>query len=216
MTPIPRPHVRMPSLPHPSPAEGAHIDLPEGDEDRFATPQGEESGSEHGHAGHPVVLALGSNLGNRAETLLAAVREIAAIDGLELTGASDLYESAAVKLGGVDPDAPTYLNAVATAVYSGEPHRLLAEVNRIEAHHGRERNERWGDRTLDIDIITFGALVSSDETLTVPHPRAAERDFVLAPWLQLDAEAILPGCGRVVDLLAALDNTVRVYAGGDR
>ncbi|HYI34062.1 MAG TPA: 2-amino-4-hydroxy-6-hydroxymethyldihydropteridine diphosphokinase [Glaciibacter sp.] len=162
------------------------------------------------------MLALGSNLGDREAILSAAMREIAAIDGLELTGASDLYESAAVKPGGVDLDAPAYLNAVVTALYSGEPHALLAAVNRIEADHGRERSEHWGDRTLDIDIVTFGALISADETLTVPHPRAAERDFVLAPWLQLDPDAFLPGRGRVRDLLAALDTTVRVYAGGDR
>jgi 2-amino-4-hydroxy-6-hydroxymethyldihydropteridine diphosphokinase len=215
MSPIPRPHVRMPSTPRPSPAEGSQIALPEGDEGRFATPQG-DAGRGTDRAGEPVVLALGSNLGNRVAILSAAMREIAAIDGLELTGASDLYESAAVKPGGVDLDAPTYLNAVVTAFYTGEPHTLLAAVNRIEADHGRERSEHWGDRTLDIDIVTFGALISSDETLTVPHPRAAERDFVLAPWLQIDPDALLPGRGRVRDLLAALDTTVRVYAGGDR
>jgi 2-amino-4-hydroxy-6-hydroxymethyldihydropteridine diphosphokinase len=215
MSPIPRPHVRMPSAPHPSPAEGSQIALPEGDEGRFATPQ-RDTGTGSERPGESVVLALGSNLGDRVGILLAAMREIAAIDGLELTGASDLYESAAVKPGGVDLDAPQYLNAVVTAVYSGEPHALLAAVNRIEADHGRERNEHWGDRTLDIDIVAFGGLVSADETLTVPHPRAAERDFVLAPWLQLEPDAVLPGHGRVVDLLAALDTTVRVYAGGDR
>jgi 2-amino-4-hydroxy-6-hydroxymethyldihydropteridine diphosphokinase len=215
MTPIPRPHVRMPATPPPSPAEGSQIALPEGDEGRFATPQ-RDAGRESERSGEPVVLALGSNLGDRVAILSAAMREIADLDGLELTGASDLYESAAVKPGGVDLDAPRYLNAVVTAVYSGEPHALLAAVNRIEADHGRERSEHWGDRTLDIDIVTFGGLVSADETLTVPHPRAAERDFVLAPWLQLDPDAVLPGRGRVVDLLAALDNTVRVYAGDDR
>lgn len=215
MTPIPRPHVRMPSTPPPSPAEGSHIALPEGDEGRSATRQ-RDTGSESGRSGKPVVLALGSNLGDRVAILSAAMREIADIDGVELTGASDLYESAAVKPGGVDLEAPRYLNAVVTAFYSGEPHTLLAAVNRIEADHGRERSEHWGDRTLDIDIVTFGELVSADETLTVPHPRAAERDFVLAPWLQLDPDAILPGRGRVVDLLATLDTTVRVYAGDDR
>lgn len=193
MTPIPRPHVRMPST----------------------TPQ-RDAGGESGRSGEPVVLALGSNLGDRVAILSAAMREIADIDGVELTGASDLYESAAVKPGGVDLEAPRYLNTVVTAVYTGEPHALLAAVNRIEADHGRERSEHWGDRTLDIDIITFGGLVSADETLTVPHPRAAERDFVLVPWLQLDPDAILPGRGHVVDLLAALDTTVRVYAGDDR
>ena len=100
--------------------------------------------------------------------------------------------------------------------YSGAPRTLLAAVNRIEADHGRERVEHWGDRTLDIDIITFGDLVSDDPALTLPHPRAAERDFVLVPWLQLAPDALLPGRGRVDQLLATLGNTVRVYAGGDR
>jgi 2-amino-4-hydroxy-6-hydroxymethyldihydropteridine diphosphokinase len=121
-----------------------------------------------------------------------------------------------VKPGGVDHDAPSYLNAVVTATYTGEPAALLQAVNRIEDAHGRERVERWGDRTLDIDIITFGGLVLSDEKLTIPHPRAWERDFVLAPWLQLDPDAVVPGRGPVKHLLAATGTTVRVYAGGDR
>lgn len=189
MTPIPRPFVRMPSS--------------------QPLPRSMEQGT-------AVVLALGSNLGDRAQTLVAAAREIGAIEGLELTGVSDLYESAAVKLGGVDHDAPSYLNAVVTAAYTGEPAALLRAVNRIEDAHGRERAERWGDRTLDIDIIAFGDLVLSDEKLTIPHPRAWERDFVLAPWLQLDPDAVVPGRGPVKDLLDAVGTTVRVYAGGDR
>ncbi len=209
MTPIPRPFVRMPSSkPFPT-GEGSQIVLPDGKEGRYATPQSTGQGT-------AVVLALGSNLGDRAQTLVAAAREIGAIEGLELTGVSDLYESAAVKPGGVDHDAPSYLNAVVTATYTGEPAALLRAVNRIEAAHGRERVERWGDRTLDIDIITFGGLVLSDEKLTIPHPRAWERDFVLAPWLQLDPDAVVPGRGPVKDLLAAVGTTVRVYAGGDR
>lgn len=191
MTPIPRPFVRMlSSKPLRSPQ-----------------PMGQATA---------VVLALGSNLGDRAETLVAAAREIGAIVGLELTAVSDLYESAAVKPDGVDHDAPSYLNAVVTATYTGEPAALLQAVNRIEDAHGRERVERWGDRTLDIDIIAFGDLVLSDERLTIPHPRAWERDFVLAPWLQLDPDAVVAGRGPVKDLLAALRTTVRVYAGGDR
>lgn len=192
MTPIPRPHVRMPS----------------------ASPGSPRSGDES--VGTPVVLALGSNLGDRAGTLVAAARAIGDIHGLELMAVSDLVESVAVKPGGPDPDAPEYLNAVVTATYAGEPTALLAAVNAIEDDFGRERTERWGDRTLDIDIITFGGIESNDETLTLPHPRAGERDFVLVPWLQVDPDAELPGRGRVDELLRELGTTVRVHRGGDR
>jgi len=81
---------------------------------------------------------------------------------------------------------------------------LLAYLHAIEARHGRERRERWGDRTLDLDLIAYGDVTSADPRLTLPHPRAAERDFVLAPWLAVDPDAVLPGAGRVDELLARL------------
>ncbi|MDJ0349959.1 2-amino-4-hydroxy-6-hydroxymethyldihydropteridine diphosphokinase [Cryobacterium sp. PH29-G1] len=159
-----------------------------------------------------VVLALGSNLGDRAGTLTGAVRDLAALPGAAFVALSPVYESAAVKLDGVDETAPRYLNAVLTMDYIGDPHTLLHAVNAIEAEHGRVRAERWGDRTLDIDLIVFGQMSVNDERLTLPHPRAAERDFVLAPWLDLDADAAIPGRGLVRDLLAATANTVRRIA----
>ena len=155
-----------------------------------------------------VVLALGSNLGDRAATLSEAVRDLAALPGAALMAVSPVYESAAVKPGGVDESAPRYLNAVLTIDYAGDPHGLLDAVNAIEAEHGRVRAERWGDRTLDIDLIVFGDLSVEDDRLTLPHPRAAERDFVLAPWLDVDSAAVIPGRGLVLDLLAATGNTV--------
>ena len=156
-----------------------------------------------------VVLALGSNLGDRAATLALAVQSIAGLPKTALVAVSPVYESVAVKLDGVDESAPRYFNAVLTIDYSGNPHALLDAVNVIEARHGRVRAERWGDRTLDIDLIVFGALILDDDRLTLPHPRAAERDFVLAPWLDLDAAAVIPGRGPVRDLLAATTRTVR-------
>lgn len=172
--------------------------------------------SQDGPAGASVVLALGSNLGDRESTLRDAARAIADIDGVELTAVSHLYESAAVKPDGIDADAPRYLNAVVTARYSGDPHTLLDAVNAIEAEHGRVREERWGDRTLDIDIIAFGDLELSEDRLVIPHPRAWQRDFVLAPWLELEPDAVIPGRGRVSDLLAASDNSARTYVGDHR
>ncbi|TFC16518.1 2-amino-4-hydroxy-6-hydroxymethyldihydropteridine diphosphokinase [Cryobacterium algoritolerans] len=166
----------------------------------------------------PVVLALGSNLGDRARTLAAAVRALADLPGFDLTGVSPAFESAAVKPSGVDETAPRYLNSVVAGRYTGTPQALLDAVNRIEADHGRERAERWGDRTLDIDIIVFGTLEVSDARLTIPHPLAHERDFVLAPWLELDPEAVIPGRGPVLALLADLHPTVTPYReiGGSR
>jgi 2-amino-4-hydroxy-6-hydroxymethyldihydropteridine diphosphokinase len=165
--------------------------------------------------GVSAVLALGSNLGDRAATLRTAVHEIGAIDGVELVTVSPIYESAAVKLDGIDAEAPEYLNAVVGIRYHGEATDLLDAVNRIEAAHGRVRAERWGDRTLDIDLITVGALQQSDPRLTLPHPRAAERDFVLVPWLDIDPDAEIAGVGRVATLLRTLPNTVRRHVGND-
>jgi 2-amino-4-hydroxy-6-hydroxymethyldihydropteridine diphosphokinase len=159
-----------------------------------------------------VVLALGSNLGDRAATLADAARVIADIEGLDLDGVSPVFESAAVKPHGVDPAAPPYLNAVLTARYTGDPHALLDAINAVENDHGRVRAERWGDRTLDIDIIVFGELRLADDRLTIPHPRAWQRDFVLAPWLALDPDAVIPGKGRVDELLAAAGSSVRPQA----
>jgi 2-amino-4-hydroxy-6-hydroxymethyldihydropteridine diphosphokinase len=157
------------------------------------------------------LLALGSNLGDRAATLAAAVAALADVPGLELTGVSPAYDSAAVKPDGVDDTAPRYLNLVVGIRYTGDPHTLLDAVNAIENEHGRVRAERWGDRTLDIDIIVFGGLELHDDRLTIPHPRAGERDFVLAPWLDLDPHAFLPGRGQVSTLLGSIENTVTRY-----
>lgn len=154
----------------------------------------------------PVVLAIGSNLGDRESTLRDAVHAINAIDGVTVDAASSLVQTPALKLAGVDHSAPAYLNAVVLARSALEPHALLEQVQRIETAHGRVREERWGDRTLDIDIVAFAHLQVDDELLTIPHPRAAERSFVLVPWLQLDPGAIVPGVGPAAELLAGIDN----------
>lgn len=154
----------------------------------------------------PLVLALGSNLGDRESTLRDAVHAISRIDGVSVDAASSLVQTPALKLAGVDHSAPAYLNAVVLARSALEPHALLEHLQRIEADHGRVREERWGDRTLDIDIVTFAHLLVDDERLSIPHPRVAERAFVLVPWLQLDPGAVLPGVGRAADLLAGIEN----------
>jgi len=155
------------------------------------------------------ILSLGSNLGDREATIRAAVRDIAMV--AEITAVSSLVETAALKPTGVDAAAPAYLNAVVAVRTHREPLDLLRELLAIEAAHGRVRDIRWGDRTLDIDIVAFGEVISDAAELTIPHPRAAERAFVLAPWLELDPDAVLPGFGRVDTLLAASGDTVTPY-----
>jgi 2-amino-4-hydroxy-6-hydroxymethyldihydropteridine diphosphokinase len=156
-------------------------------------------------AGIRAVIALGANLGERSETLEAAVREIAALPLTDGVRVSPAIETVAVTTEGDDPDAPRYLNAVAEVQTRLAPSVLLAALHGIEAAHGRVRRERWGDRTLDLDLIAWGSVRSSDPAVQLPHPRAAERSFVLAPWLRLDPAAELPGSGRVDELLARLE-----------
>lgn len=157
----------------------------------------------------PVLFAFGANLGDRGETIVAAQQALAGTAGITDFQASPLHESIAVTLDGPDPEAPRYLNSVASARTSLDPHSLLNVMQRIEHDFGRVRAARWGSRTIDIDLILYGGRVISDERLTVPHPRAHERDFVLSPWLDLDPSAVLPGHGRVTDLLERVgDSTV--------
>lgn len=154
-----------------------------------------------------VLLAFGANLGDRGETITRAQQMVANTPGVTDFRASPLRETIALTPAGPDPEAPRYLNGVATAHTTLTPHELLAALQRIERTHGRERTTRWGDRTLDIDLILYGGRVIKDEQLTVPHPRAHERDFVLAPWLALDPNAVLMGHGRVAELLERIGDT---------
>jgi 2-amino-4-hydroxy-6-hydroxymethyldihydropteridine diphosphokinase len=146
----------------------------------------------------PTVLALGANLGHPAATLAAAVRELAQTPGIELTGVSPVAVTRPV---GGPEGQPDYLNLVLAVETELSPYALLAVCQSIEQAHHRTREVRWGPRTLDIDVITYADLSSDDPVLTLPHPRAHERAFVLAPWSWLDPEATLSG--RSVAVLAA-------------
>ncbi|GAB3151203.1 2-amino-4-hydroxy-6-hydroxymethyldihydropteridine diphosphokinase [Microbispora hainanensis] len=150
-----------------------------------------------------VVIALGSNLGRRMENLQGAVDELFDAPGLTFVAASPVYETDPV--GG--PEQGPYLNAVVVADSILDPRTLLDRVQSIETAFGRERRERWGPRTLDVDLITVGDLMSDDPVLTLPHPRAHERAFVLVPWAQVDPGAVLPGRGSVAALLAGTDQS---------
>jgi 2-amino-4-hydroxy-6-hydroxymethyldihydropteridine diphosphokinase len=138
-----------------------------------------------------VVIALGSNLGDREATLIEAINQLATI--ITVLKVSTFHETAPV--GG--PEQPDYLNAVLIGESELEPAELLRKMQEIELSAGRQRIERWGARTLDLDLITAGDLVLESELLTLPHPRAHERRFVLDPWLEIDSKAYLPGFGEV-------------------
>ena len=135
------------------------------------------------------VLALGSNLGESRDTLSRAVAELADHPGVRLQAVSPVVRTRPV--GG--PDQPDYLNLVVSVETDLAPHGLLAHCQAVENRHHRTREVRWGPRTLDVDIITYGDLVLDDETLTLPHPRAATRAFVLQPWAWMDPDAVLSG-----------------------
>lgn len=136
------------------------------------------------------VLALGSNLGASADTLSQAIAELGAADGVEVVAESPRVVTAPV---GGPEGQPDYLNQIIEVHTTLAPLQLLALAHRVEQAHHRERIVRWGPRTLDIDIITFGTLTSEDEELTLPHPRAAERGFVLVPWSWMDPGAFVGG-----------------------
>ena len=149
------------------------------------------------------VLALGSNLGDRQDILQGGVDAIAGIEGVRLTGVSPVYET--VPAGG--PPQPDYLNAVVLADVTISSRELLDRLHEVEAAFDRVRLVRWRPRTLDIDIIAVAGEQSDDPDLTLPHPRAHERAFVLAPWHDVDPDAVLPGYGPVAGLLARADQT---------
>jgi len=150
------------------------------------------------------VVAFGANLGDRAETIRLAAERISRLPLVEDLRLSELQESVAVRLDGPDPTAPAYVNAVALLNTRLAPQVLLGLLHAIEDEHGRVRAERWGDRTLDLDLIVYGEVRSDDPHVLLPHPRAAERLFVLEPWLTLDPDAEIPGQGKVADLVEAL------------
>ena len=154
------------------------------------------------------VIAFGANLGDREATIASATRELAGSDGIELVAVSPVYETPAVKPTGIDPDAPGYLNGVILIETSLDPHALLDLLQRLEVEHGRVRDERWGDRTLDLDLIDFGGREFADERLELPHPRAWQRAFVLQPWLDIDPDAALVGRGPIAELRAAASDEV--------
>ena len=148
-----------------------------------------------------VVLAIGGNLGDVPVTLMHTVEALSYMEGFQIEDVSPIMRTKPVLAPGQAPQ-PDYWNAVVVGSAIATPDELFAQTSRIERELGRERHERWGARSVDIDIIQVEGLASSDPVLTLPHPRAKDRAFVLAPWLLCEPDAILEGVGRVCDLLA--------------
>jgi 2-amino-4-hydroxy-6-hydroxymethyldihydropteridine diphosphokinase len=143
-------------------------------------------------------LALGSNLGDRLANLQAAVRALGAEPRIRVVRSSRVYETDPV-----GPPQPDYLNAVIEVRTRLEPRRLLEAALAVERELGRVRDERWGPRTIDVDVLTFDAVVLDGPALTIPHPRMHERGFVLIPLLELEPDPQLPGGRRIGEVRTA-------------
>ncbi|MFD6287236.1 2-amino-4-hydroxy-6-hydroxymethyldihydropteridine diphosphokinase [Streptomyces sp. NPDC060205] len=154
------------------------------------------------HNPERAVISLGSNLGNRLETLQGAIDALEDTPGVRVKAVSPVYET---EPWGVEADSqPSYFNAVIVLRTTLPPSSLLERAHAVEEAFHRVRDERWGPRTIDVDIVAYADVVSDDPTLTLPHPRAHERAFVLAPWNDVEPEAQLPGRGPVAQLLTAV------------
>jgi 2-amino-4-hydroxy-6-hydroxymethyldihydropteridine diphosphokinase len=141
-------------------------------------------------------LGLGSNLGDRLTNLQAAVDALQTEPGLRVTASSRVWET--VPVGG--PPQPDYLNAVIGVETDLSARDLLDVARRVEGRMGRVRNERWGARSLDVDILLYDEEQIDEPELVVPHPRLAQRAFVLLPLLELEPDPILPDGTRLKDM----------------
>ncbi len=150
---------------------------------------------------HPIrraVISIGSNLGERRTTLQGALDSLSDTPDVWVTGVSGVYETEPVD----SPEgAKDFLNAVVLLDTTLSARTLLERALAIESAFGRERGERNAPRTLDVDLIVVGDRRNDEDDLTLPHPRAAERAFVLVPWLDLEPDAEIPGYGAVADLV---------------
>jgi 2-amino-4-hydroxy-6-hydroxymethyldihydropteridine diphosphokinase len=150
-------------------------------------------------------LALGSNLGDRLETLRRAALLLDAVDGIDVVRSSRVYETEPV-----GPPQPAYLNAVLEISTSLDPRGVLEAALEVEAELGRVRDERWGPRTLDVDVLLFDDREIDEPDLVVPHPRMHERGFVLVPLGELVTDPMLPGGRRRSTLRLAPDMVLGV------
>jgi 2-amino-4-hydroxy-6-hydroxymethyldihydropteridine diphosphokinase len=148
-------------------------------------------------------IALGANLGDRRKNLDDALALLSCTPGVKVTAVSSFLENPAV---GGPSDSPPFLNAAAEIETALTPIDLLHRLLEIERSLGRERREKWGPRTIDLDLLIYGNQVLSTPELIVPHPRLAERRFVLQPLAEIAPKALVPGVGKCVsELLAGIE-----------
>ena len=148
------------------------------------------------------VLAIGSNLGDRLNRVQGGVAALEDTPEVTIVAISSVYETAPL---GAPEGSGRFLNAVVLIDTTLTVHTLLDRALAIEDAFGRERGEPNAPRTLDVDLIVVGDRVAADDQLTLPHPRAHERGFVLAPWLEIDPEGEIPGKGFVADIIGGVD-----------
>ncbi len=156
----------------------------------------------------PVLLAIGGNIGDVEQTLRETVEELDRMIGVDVLSTSALVKSAPA--GG--PPQPDYLNAVVRIRTERAPRELLGACHGLEIVHDRERTEPNGPRTLDIDIVDFDGAVGQTDDLTLPHPRAKDRAFVMVPWAHMEPDAALPGVGPIAELARAMQASVALVA----
>jgi 2-amino-4-hydroxy-6-hydroxymethyldihydropteridine diphosphokinase len=148
-----------------------------------------------------VHIGLGANLGDREATIRAALERLDAEEGIEVVRVSSLRETDPVGY----EDQPPFLNGVAELETELPPGQLLERLLAVERDLGRVRQgPRYGPRTIDLDLLLYGDAVVDEPGLEIPHPRMTERRFVLEPLAELDPDRVVPGRGRVRDLLAGL------------
>ena len=149
----------------------------------------------------PAFVALGANLGNPAQQVAAGVEALAMLPNTRLAAVSPFYRSAPVGYAG----QPDFVNAVAKIETALAARELLDALLAIERQRGRVRDFPNAPRTLDLDIVLYDEETHDEEGLTIPHPRMHERAFVLVPLAEIAPDAVVPGRGRVRDLVAAVD-----------
>jgi 2-amino-4-hydroxy-6-hydroxymethyldihydropteridine diphosphokinase len=146
-------------------------------------------------------IGLGANLGSRELTIQRAVELLREAEGVDVLAVSELRETEPVGV----VDQPSFLNGAVAVETTRTPRALLELLLEIERSLGRVRGERWGPRTIDLDLLVYGTEVVDEPGLRVPHPRLQERRFALEPLIELDPRLDVPGHGRVSALVAALD-----------
>jgi 2-amino-4-hydroxy-6-hydroxymethyldihydropteridine diphosphokinase len=146
-------------------------------------------------------VGLGANVGSRAETILRAVDLLREAQGVEVLAVSEFIETEPVGV----VEQPRFLNGAVAVETTRTPRELLELLLEIELSLGRVREERWGPRTIDLDLLVYGEEVVDEPGLRVPHPRLHERRFALEPLADLDPELDIPGRGTVAAVISALD-----------